>query len=262
MKTYITTTFLLITTVLLLGSCKKKEQVNPKADFEIAGVTAAADGTYHLPTFIQITLKNSSSDASGYTWDFGNGSGSSVSAPDYGYAVKGDYNLTLKAVNDNGSGTSTLTKKITIVDRKPYTATVKNPNLSNGTSLQLFLRIYEPSAGNLVPPLNGNTYNSKVYYQSKVSSVVYDSQNGAEIGLDNPPVLQPSKEIREKYAPGTFVNYGYCLYGLQNGNEILLSSSWDPTANTIFNDNLKLGVSVLTFFYGGYAVTINASNNK
>lgn len=50
----------------------------------------------------ELSLNNTSAGASSYSWDFGNGDNSTVFEPDYKYATRGTYTITLAVVNQYG----------------------------------------------------------------------------------------------------------------------------------------------------------------
>lgn len=77
-------------------------------------------------TDLQATFTNTSEDATSYSWDFGDGSGTSTEEnPIYTYATAGTYTVTLIATNNDGS--NEITKQVTVSD-----APVVNL-ISNGT---------------------------------------------------------------------------------------------------------------------------------
>lgn len=61
-----------------------------------------------------VTFTNSSSDATSYSWDFGDFSTSSATAPTHAYAANGSYTVTLTAINGNCSDDTTFTVNITV----------------------------------------------------------------------------------------------------------------------------------------------------
>ena len=108
MKLFKTTlfTFALISMALLFNACKKDPAV-PKATFSYV-----ADGRI-------VTFNNTSTDASTYAWDFGDGSTSTDKNPVHTYATYGTYTVVLKVVGEGGTATSlpdaiTLSKTSTV----------------------------------------------------------------------------------------------------------------------------------------------------
>jgi len=60
-----------------------------------------------------VTFTNSSNGASSYSWDFGDFTNSSASAPVHAYAGNGTYQVVLTAINGNCSDTATFSVAIT-----------------------------------------------------------------------------------------------------------------------------------------------------
>jgi PKD repeat protein len=61
-----------------------------------------------------VTFSNSSTGATSYSWDFGDFTNSSASAPVHAYAVNGDYQVVLTAINGNCTDTATFNVAITV----------------------------------------------------------------------------------------------------------------------------------------------------
>ena len=60
------------------------------------------------------TFANTSTGASSYSWDFGDFSNSSASAPTHAYAANGAYTVTLTAINGNCTSTTSFTVNISV----------------------------------------------------------------------------------------------------------------------------------------------------
>ncbi|MBK6902589.1 MAG: T9SS type A sorting domain-containing protein [Saprospirales bacterium] len=82
----------------------------------------------------ELTLTNTSQNASGYLWDFGDGNTSEEEAPTHIYQVIGDYELVLIASNACYSDTSTqsITITIAITEETSGTGWRVFPNPTNG----------------------------------------------------------------------------------------------------------------------------------
>ena len=95
-----------IVMTMLMFACKKDEAVvaAPQADFEVVGDFIVGH---------QLQFKNSSKDATKYSWDFGDGATSSDQNPTHTYSITGYKTVTLKAINDGGE--STKKRYITVV---------------------------------------------------------------------------------------------------------------------------------------------------
>ena len=73
---------------------------------------------------LTVVLKNTSSNATSYTWDFGDGSTSNEKSPTHRYAVKGVYKITLTAKSSTGH-TDTKSQNVTLEEpTKIYTSGV------------------------------------------------------------------------------------------------------------------------------------------
>lgn len=96
--------------VSLLTGCKKDPLAKnpPVADFTFAN--------FNLRAPVQVTMSNSSQNATSYSWDFGNGTSSTEENPTALFESGGVFTITLTATNDNGSDKITKTINIT----KPY----------------------------------------------------------------------------------------------------------------------------------------------
>ena len=92
--------FITIAFCTFLTSCKKENNQNcdkteTTAKFDIVS-TANSEGT-------AIVFKNnSSSNATTYLWDFGNGKTSTLKEPTIVYPKHGNYTITLTVTNDKG----------------------------------------------------------------------------------------------------------------------------------------------------------------
>ncbi len=61
-----------------------------------------------------VNFTNSSSNATSYSWDFGDFTNSSANAPTHAYAANGNYNVVLTAINGNCTDTASFTIAITV----------------------------------------------------------------------------------------------------------------------------------------------------
>jgi PKD repeat protein len=95
MKTFI---LVFIGAIALSSSCHKgndNTSDKPSAKFSISG--------YDLPTPCTISFINTSGNATSYTWNFGDGSVSTLVNPAHTYSFSGSYLLKLKATGPGGS---------------------------------------------------------------------------------------------------------------------------------------------------------------
>jgi len=79
----------------------------------IYGTTPTANGSFTTSGNV-VTFTNTSSNATQYSWDFGDATNSSAANPTHAYAANGSYNVTLTAINGNCSDETTLTVVISV----------------------------------------------------------------------------------------------------------------------------------------------------
>jgi PKD repeat protein len=86
-----------ITGLFFLVACGPDDKDDPKTDanFSISG--------YETPLPATITFINTSTNATTYSWDFGDGTTSTMSNPTHTYTLAGTYILRLKATGPNGA---------------------------------------------------------------------------------------------------------------------------------------------------------------
>ncbi len=80
---------------------------NPLADFSITSSTSGCNS-------VSITLANTSTNATSYLWNFGNGVTSNLQNPTYTYTTPGTYTITLTAIKNNCSQTKSISNAITV----------------------------------------------------------------------------------------------------------------------------------------------------
>jgi hypothetical protein len=119
-----------------------------------------------------VTFSNTSTGASTYSWDFGDFTNSSASAPVHAYAVNGDYQVVLTAINGNCSDTVIFNVSITVgVEELMGIANVLV--YPNPTSSDVFVSFDNQ---------NGNAINIEVVDQ--LGRVVYASDEFNSIGFN------------------------------------------------------------------------------
>ncbi|MBD0401982.1 PKD domain-containing protein [Flammeovirga sp. EKP202] len=72
----------------------------------------------------EITFTDASTDATSWSWDFGDGTTSDVQNPTHTYAAVGIYTVALTVSNENGSDTSSQQDLITITEADPTSITI------------------------------------------------------------------------------------------------------------------------------------------
>jgi PKD repeat protein len=111
MKKYLTCILIVFSLGLIFTMCGKDDDsdtvINPVANFTITG------GDKPAPH--KVILTNTSTDATTYEWDFGDGAVSTITSPSHVYEEEGTYTISLKA--KNGSLQNIRTKTITILPK-------------------------------------------------------------------------------------------------------------------------------------------------
>ncbi|MCE2712926.1 MAG: PKD domain-containing protein [Cryomorphaceae bacterium] len=77
------------------------------------GTTPTATGSFTSSGNV-VTFTNASSNATSYSWDFGDATNSSAANPTHAYAANGSYTVILTAINGNCSDEATLTVLINV----------------------------------------------------------------------------------------------------------------------------------------------------
>jgi PKD repeat protein len=103
--------FMVVSLTIFISSCKKKEAMNlpPVANFTFSGENVPAPSV--------ITFTNSSTNATTFSWTFGDGGTSTDQNPQHSYLSGGTYTVQLTATGTGGSNTTS--KTVTINDPAP-----------------------------------------------------------------------------------------------------------------------------------------------
>jgi len=111
MKKYVSRILIVFSLGFIFSMCGKDDDSdtvnNPVANFTITG------GDKPAPH--KVILTNTSTDATAYEWDFGDGIASTITSPSHVYQEEGTYTISLIA--KNGSLQNVRTKTITILPR-------------------------------------------------------------------------------------------------------------------------------------------------
>ena len=89
-------------------------------------ITVPTAGFSSTQSGLTVDFTNNSSGASSYSWDFGDGNGSTEADPSHTYAADGTYEVTLTATNECGSVTSTQTVVVATAPTAGFTANATN----------------------------------------------------------------------------------------------------------------------------------------
>jgi PKD repeat protein len=103
------------------------------------GTTPTANATFTVSGNV-VTFTNTSTDATSYSWDFDDFSGSSAASPVHAFAANGSYDVVLTAINGNCTSTFTITISISVglEELTGITEVVLFPNPSNGEAVLTF----------------------------------------------------------------------------------------------------------------------------
>ena len=134
--------------LLTVLSCKKDED-DSLPDPQI-GVVASFQSEVSATNPLEVTFSNFSSNATSYSWDFGDGGSSTEESPVYTYTEGGSFTVTLTA----SDGTSTSDKSETITVTDPNAAT----NLLSGSGSKTWYLQREGIALGIGPGINDNQW--------------------------------------------------------------------------------------------------------
>lgn len=159
---------IVVSAIIFISSCKK-ESSTPAPP--VASFTYTCSNSSYAPSLV--TFTNSSTNASAFIWNFGDGNTSTIQNPQHTYTTGGNFNVQLTAAGAGGS--NSVTQSITIL--LPTDITFSNPVFTdiyitlNNTTLTI------PSGG------------SATFYSVPGSSVSYyaytygESTSGTQVGL-------------------------------------------------------------------------------
>jgi PKD repeat protein len=99
--------FMMVSSVLFITGCKKDTSDTPQP---VANFTFTGD---HNPAPCAVTFSNSSTNATSYKWNFGDGSTSTEQNPQHIYTTGGTFNVILVATGAGGSNSAN--KNVTIL---------------------------------------------------------------------------------------------------------------------------------------------------
>ena len=103
------------------------------------GTTPTANATFTVNGNV-VTFTNTSTDATSYSWDFADFSGSSAASPVHAFAANGSYEVVLTAINGNCTSTFTITIAISVglEEFTGLTEVVLFPNPTSGETVLTF----------------------------------------------------------------------------------------------------------------------------
>jgi|GEM_PF-3642072 len=190
MKLLFSRTFLCGLIVLLtFAACKKDDDDNPQpkpenppvAEFEVASTEN-----------LNITLNNSSKEATSYSWDFGDGNSSTEENPSHTYADAGTFTIKLKATNSIGSDDATQQVTVTTPYKRDgfYLGSVATS--SAGTSY--FGGYYGDSPSNDID-LTAKTSFQRIQFRAQHKEYLYGYPTDNEAGLTKFAIDSKSEEL-------------------------------------------------------------------
>lgn len=177
MKTPQFSILLIILAIMSLASCKKDDGLTPNPD---GTTTPIADFSYagaNLPAPTTISFTNSSTNATSYSWDFGDNATSTATNPTHRYATGGVYTVRLTATGPSGSNSITKTVNIQAA-----------PTICRITSIQLTAMPFTDASGVGWDPFDGPDVFIKI--TNSAGGVLADgtSERVSNIALSNLPI--------------------------------------------------------------------------
>ncbi len=208
---------------------------------------------------LDATFNNTSTDATTYSWDFGDGNTSTSANPTHTYANGGTYTVTLIATNDCGS--ETITSEVVFVDA-PVIAFSSNVTSGCGP---LMVEFYDNSSGGLTSwnwsfpggtPSTSTDQNPIVTYDSPGTynvTLVGTNSSGTSTGTQ-------ASFIEVFNGPSVAFNstINILTVGFNNMSSNAFTYEWD------FGDgNTSVGESPTHIYAmdGTYTVTLSATNS-
>lgn len=93
---------LIVASAVVIISCKGNDDTPEPGD----GPIASFQYEVNMDNFLEVTFSNFSQNATGYSWDFGDGNSSTEENPTHTYAAAGSYTVMLTASDDAGESKS------------------------------------------------------------------------------------------------------------------------------------------------------------
>ena len=174
------------------GSCEDEDDITvtvtplPVADFSIS----AGPNKTNLPA----AFLNSSTGATGYSWDFGDGTFSNTTNPSHSYSSSGSYTVTLIALNGSCADTFLLTISVIQDETDVYVPDAFTPN-GDGLNDSFVL------AGQGVDKIElmiFNRWGEEIYKATGASKTMQSGWNGTRNGR------QQSVGVYAYYLTGSF----------------------------------------------------------
>ena len=231
-----------------------------KVNYITVGTTPTADFTFTTTDFTTV-FNNSSSNATSYTWSFGDGTTSNQSNPTHTFSANGTYVVTLSASNDCGTVTTSETVMIFVESAPvaafsaaetegcaPFTVTFNNTSSANADSFAWTFEGGTPATSNLASP-----------------TVTFNNAGTFDVSLTVTNEAGSDTETKADYITvGAMPTAGFTY--VANGNTVVFSNT--STAADTYSWNFGNGATssaaspTYTFDENGtYTVTLTASND-
>jgi len=162
------------------------------------------------------TFTNTSTNSTGYAWNFGDGGTSAQQNPVHTYATSGTYNVRL--ITTNGSCSDTIYHNVTITAGSNYSITGKTRYLSKATA-------------GIAPGMP--TYNPAIYNIGKVLVILKSSPAGIELARDT------------TNSQGVFQ-----FNNVANGNYILSYDKYTADTMQMCNDVNAIDLAIMKYLVG------------
>lgn len=177
-----------------VSGCGQPVVIAPEAGFDTNDLTQCLAGNI-------FEFTNTSTDATGFHWDFGDGTSSTNMSPSKTYTTAGTYTVTLTATNAQGTDTHSVSVTVwstvePIVSESTNAASevvTKNFTLTNAAQFSDYSWSLDGFGSNLYPnsAVVAFDFTQAAYYEVKLH---YTDQNGCS-GMEIFPVVISSEEI-------------------------------------------------------------------
>ncbi|MDX1913268.1 MAG: PKD domain-containing protein [Saprospiraceae bacterium] len=227
-----------------------------RVNYIVVNTTPTA-GFTHVTNGLTVNFINASTGATSYSWDFGDGNGSTDASPSHTYATDGTYTVVLSVTN--ACGTVTTTQSVTVATAPTAGFTV-NPNIGCAPLTVQFTNTSSANAVNYDWQFPGGTPSSS------------DQQTPPDVTYNVAGTYTASLTVSNAAGSNTFTqtiivnagptaNFSSTVAGLtatfDNNSSNALSYSWD------FGDGNSSSDANPTHTYGAdgtYTVILTASN--
>ncbi|QCK14471.1 PKD domain-containing protein [Mangrovivirga cuniculi] len=185
-----------------------------------AGVTPISSVFNYSANGLEVAFTNESQNATGYTWDFGDGNTSTETNPVHTYAAEGTYTVTLTATDGTDEAVSTQEIVVSITP----------------VALPLSFETFEPvftTFGNSTYQYVDNPDQSGINTSARVLETVHGNEPwaGLFVDLDEPIDFSQSTEISLKvWAPATGT-FRFKLEDIANSDDFIEIDQEVPVAN-------------------------------